>query len=357
MALERIDPFQREDRFCVDHLLRYAWLQPLVDKQRVLDVACGHGFGCAMLSEANASAVVGVDLDEATIGQCRERWKNPRVEFRTGRIEALAGMGMEPFDRVVCFETLEHLESPETALEALRSVMSEGGLLVGSVPGEPDVMEENEFHLQFFNAGRLRALLGKTFRNVRLFRQCYHLGSLIEPVEAAREDVLERREIPSLKLDFGRAEDWADTYVFIASDAELPEMTGVPMAFSRQAWLAQAGDYLRASNELDRLSARFRELFFRHGDLKRRFANTLGWGKYYHRMATGEEPEAHYLKKIEEATSEQEQDLREELERLKKENDELRQQVRADETILQEESARRRERFMQILKGAPGESK
>ncbi len=350
MALERIDPFSREDRFCLDHLLRYAWIQPLVEEQRVLDVACGHGFGAGMMAEANASEVVGVDRDEATIDRCRELWKSPRVRFEAGLIEDLPSLDLGTFDRVVCFETLEHVEDPARALQGIRGVLGESGILIGSVPGETDWTEDNEFHLQYFNRENLSALLGKAFGHYRLYRQRFHLGSLIEPEGQSPADVVRIGEQRQMRLDFGHAPDWADTWLFLASDAELPQPGGVPVAFSRQAWLNFSSDSGKAGAELQRIMARFRELFFLHGDLKRRFTNVLSWGKYNHELARGKAPEQDFLEKIEQAQSAREKELRQELERMRAELDLLRKEALLAGESREKQSRERRDRFMEGLK-------
>lgn len=350
MALERIDPFQTEDRFCLDHLLRYEWAKAHVDEKRVLDVACGLGFGTILLAHANAASVVGVDLDEETISKCRDWWKHPRVEFKTGRIEALGDLSLEPLDRVVCFETLEHVEDPLRALEAIGSVMKEDGLLMGSVPGETDWAEENEYHLQFFNPARLEAVVGKVFKHVRIYRQRYQLASLIEAFSDSGGDVIQRVDSNVTRIDFGRAPEWTDTLLFTASNAALPEEQRPHLAFSRQAWLRYADGAETANRELKRVYGRYREMFSQHGDLKRRFTNVLGWGKYFHEKATGKEPDLHYLDTIERAKSARESDLRAELETLQRENDLLRKQLLQSGSTAGADAAAMRDAFLESLK-------
>src|SRR5436305_1525474 len=46
-----------------EHRCRYRFALPYARGARVLDIACGTGFGAAMLAEAGARSVCGVDLD------------------------------------------------------------------------------------------------------------------------------------------------------------------------------------------------------------------------------------------------------------------------------------------------------
>ena len=56
-----------------EHWHRYAFARRLAAGRRVLDAACGEGYGSAMLSEV-AADVVGVDLDEAAVVHARSRY-------------------------------------------------------------------------------------------------------------------------------------------------------------------------------------------------------------------------------------------------------------------------------------------
>jgi protein-L-isoaspartate O-methyltransferase len=44
-----------------EHLHRYAWCRPLIDGKAVLDIACGEGYGSALMAR-RARSVVGVDI-------------------------------------------------------------------------------------------------------------------------------------------------------------------------------------------------------------------------------------------------------------------------------------------------------
>jgi len=349
MALERINPFEREDRFCLDHLVRYAWARELVGKKRVLDVACGLGFGTTMLVGAGAKSAVGVDLDEKVISQCQEWWDHPGIVFKGGNIEKLQSLGMEPFDRVICFETLEHLENPDVALESIKSVMNPDGVLLGSVPGEYDVSDDNEFHLQYFNRQQLESLLNNQFSNIRIYRQRYHLGSTIEDMDARQKNPVQKENLSGIRVDFGRSQEWADTYVFMASDVELPDNPVVASGLSKQAWVGESEAADKASAELKSVLARFQDLFSEHGELQRKFTNVLGWGKYNYAKANGKEPEEHYLESIEQAQSSREQELRSQVQELQREVESLKNELANSEQEAVEDSSKNRASFQKNL--------
>src|SRR5438552_8118777 len=66
-----------EGEIAHEHWHRYAFARGLVAGKRILDVACGEGYGSALLSEV-AESVVGVDIDQATIAHATETYPGRR---------------------------------------------------------------------------------------------------------------------------------------------------------------------------------------------------------------------------------------------------------------------------------------
>jgi 2-polyprenyl-3-methyl-5-hydroxy-6-metoxy-1,4-benzoquinol methylase len=111
-----------------DHVNRYRFAEKYVTG-RVLDAACGCGYGSKILLE-NAVEVVGVDYSLEAIEWAREFFRGPH--FIRGKIEESPWTGQ--FETVVSLETLEHLKNPEEALKAFRRSCI--GTLIASVPNE-----------------------------------------------------------------------------------------------------------------------------------------------------------------------------------------------------------------------------
>jgi SAM-dependent methyltransferase len=100
---------------------------------KVIDYACGIGYGCRILA-SHGMIATGLDIDEDVIAYAREHYSNLAGEFKTGNANAPDDLGN--YDAAVCFETIEHLEDPRPLLKALRI---SAPLLFCSVPNE-DVM-------------------------------------------------------------------------------------------------------------------------------------------------------------------------------------------------------------------------
>ena len=95
---------------------------------RILDAACGCGYGSALLEQEGP--VTGVDSSQDAIDWAEEYFKGPG--YIQGCIEEKPWRG--EYETVVSLETIEHLKDPSQALKAFRE--SCVGRFVASVPNE-----------------------------------------------------------------------------------------------------------------------------------------------------------------------------------------------------------------------------
>lgn len=157
-----------------EHWHRYAFARPLAVGKRVLDAACGEGYGSALLAEV-AADVVGVDVDEAAIGHARTRYgSKPRLRYERADATKLP-FADASFDLVVSFETLEHLAAQEELLAGFARVLADDGLLLISSPDKRTYSElagfRNEFHVRELYREELLELLRPHFPRIRLYGQ------------------------------------------------------------------------------------------------------------------------------------------------------------------------------------------
>ena len=117
-----------------EHWHRYAFARRFAHGKRVLDAACGEGYGTALLG-AVAASVIGVDIDLATIAQARATYgEGTRVRFVATSCTGLP-IPSASFDLVVSFETIEHLsgeEQPDMLAEFARVLAPDGVLIISS---------------------------------------------------------------------------------------------------------------------------------------------------------------------------------------------------------------------------------
>lgn len=177
-----------------EHLHRYAWCRELAHGKAVLDIACGEGYGSAMLAEVAAS-VIGVDISPETIAHCRETYGHiDRLQFQLGDAAAIP-LPDHSVDMVVSFETIEHHDRHVEMISEIRRVLRPDGILVISSPNRPVYSDKaghhNEFHVKELDFPELDDLLRRSFAQVRYYGQRLAIGSLVTPV--ALEDA--QREI------------------------------------------------------------------------------------------------------------------------------------------------------------------
>jgi SAM-dependent methyltransferase len=166
MAIERLDPKHFQGKYIVDHYARYCLAAQFVTGKRVLDVACGYGYGSHFLKNAGAAEVVGVDLSEEAIQYARMNYAGDGMTYLVGDAHRVDELVAGHFDLVVSFETVEHLKTPPQFIRACRAVSRDDATLLFSVPNEAHAPPDNEFHQQFFDEDQFRALLEDTFAEV-----------------------------------------------------------------------------------------------------------------------------------------------------------------------------------------------
>lgn len=137
-----------------DHRARYEWAAKRIPSgSKVVDLACGIGYGTRILAETGNS-VLGIDRDREAIEYARQYYAHKSAFFS---INPLSVPSFEPAAAVVCFETIEHIEDP---LPMLRDMHRCAPLLIASVPNETVFPWNNyEFHYRHYTKDEFEALL------------------------------------------------------------------------------------------------------------------------------------------------------------------------------------------------------
>ena len=135
-----------------EHWHRYAFARRFAAGKRVLDAACGEGYGSALLA-GTAAEVVGVDIAEEAVAHARATYAGRSgLRFEQASAAALP-LPDASVDLVVSFETLEHLprEDQPRMLAEFARVLTRDGLLLLSAPNPVEYSEardyRNPFHL------------------------------------------------------------------------------------------------------------------------------------------------------------------------------------------------------------------
>ena len=153
------------------HLVVYEWIAARVAGARVLDMACGEGYGSACLA-ASAGSVVGVDANPEAFEHARLRYVLPGLRFERGMVETFGEPGT--FDAVVFLQTIEHVYDPEAVLRHFRGLLAPGGVVYVSTPNlltlAPAGAEksENPWHIKEYRAEEFRELCSSVFGSVEV---------------------------------------------------------------------------------------------------------------------------------------------------------------------------------------------
>lgn len=152
------------------HLDRYRLAAKYSSNKRVVDIACGTGYGCRILHEVgNSQQVIGVDSCEETIAYAKMKHSGERIEY-------LCSMGDdtpiadESVDLVVSFETIEHVADDEKLLNEFSRILAPGGKLICSTPNQWP-LEIAPHHVRVYDLKKFESVLSKCFLIDSMFNQ------------------------------------------------------------------------------------------------------------------------------------------------------------------------------------------
>jgi 2-polyprenyl-3-methyl-5-hydroxy-6-metoxy-1,4-benzoquinol methylase len=152
------------------HLVVYEWIRARVGGRRVVDMACGEGYGSDVLARSAAS-VVGVDANPEAHEHAKLRYRAANLRFERDLVETFA----EECDAVVFLQTIEHVQDPDAILEHFKSILAPGGVAFVSTPNlltlAPEGAEksENPWHIKEYRPEEFRALCQAHFADVEVY--------------------------------------------------------------------------------------------------------------------------------------------------------------------------------------------
>jgi SAM-dependent methyltransferase len=155
------------------HLAVYEWIGARVIGQRVIDMACGEGYGSEVLSRG-AARVVGVDANPEAHEHARLRYTRQNLTFERGMVENHGGAGEAQYDAVVFLQTIEHVHDPMAVLRHFRWLLAPGGAVYLSTPNlltlaPPGAAKsDNPWHIKEYRGAEFEQLCHEVFGQVRM---------------------------------------------------------------------------------------------------------------------------------------------------------------------------------------------
>ena len=220
----------------IEHLHRYAIAMELVKNKKVLDIACGEGYGSNLLAR-NATHVTGVDINNGVVKQAIKKYPKRNLEFLTGTVENIPAADKQ-FEVVVSFETLEHIADHNKMIAEIKRVLQPGGLLIISTPDKKNYSDKtgrtNPFHVKELYEEESKTLLHQYFKNVQVFSQQITLSSVITSESSVGLKTY-KGDYQEIKNDTGENRLY---FIALASDEPLPVINN--SVFNGQSVLAEA---------------------------------------------------------------------------------------------------------------------
>ena len=210
----------------LEHLHRYMLAREFVVHRDVLDIACGEGYGSAMLAEV-ASSVIGVDIVPDVVAHAERKYRSTKIQFKVGSCTRIP-IPDASIDVVVSFETIEHHDQHDAMLAEIKRVLRPHGFLIISSPDryEYSVVPnyQNPFHVKELDRQEFTQLLHANFKHVVMYGQRIVYGSVILPDGGAAEVRCYQRQHSGLVATTGIPRPLY--LIAIASDETVEERQG-----------------------------------------------------------------------------------------------------------------------------------
>ncbi|RYG40774.1 MAG: class I SAM-dependent methyltransferase [Chitinophagaceae bacterium] len=195
MSFERLEPGTREwQAYYANHIFRYQFAAEKIREngcKKVLDAACGVGYGTYHLVDSGIERAIGVDRNASALAIAEKKYIHQNITFIQDDCETLSNANKAgPYDAVVSFETLEHLKNPGQFLSNCHSVLVPEGTLIVSTPNasvtSPDGTTNWQYHEKEYTMEELVHLLQKHgFKNIQIIGQAFsQIGHLKDDFRA-----------------------------------------------------------------------------------------------------------------------------------------------------------------------------
>ena len=164
-TVEIFDPKRREF-----HLDRYRFAAQRVRGRKVLDCACGTGYGVRLLREVGeAASVIGVDIEDKAIAYAIQRHQVDSAAFICSSGENLP-LSDNSVDIVTSFETIEHVPDDVALVEEFYRVLRTDGILIVSTPNQWP-LADTPHHVREYDQSSFLKVLESRFACVELYNQ------------------------------------------------------------------------------------------------------------------------------------------------------------------------------------------
>lgn len=209
-----------------EHWQRYYFAQELFDKNsRVLDIACGGGYGSDLLAQ-KLKYVIGIDISEEAVMYSSKKYIRDNLHFLVGDVSNIP-LDDCSVDGIVSFETIEHVDE-QMQIEFLKEskrILRDDGIFVVSCPNKPIASDfayklwgyKNIYHKKEYEIDAFEQLLKNFYKNVTLLYQRKETNLVLSSICPE-----------SLEVIWGDRKNNKDTQNIIAVCSDVPIAGNIP---------------------------------------------------------------------------------------------------------------------------------
>ena len=149
----------------LNHHKFYAFAAQFAHGNRVVDIGCGSGYGCALLKNAGATCVYGTDASRHAVRFAKNHYGD-MVEFSVQSITDMKLYADDQFDLAVCSEVLEHIkeyEKEDLAIAEIKRITRPRGIIIIGTPNSELLGDHG------FSFDEMDVLMKKNFSKYSIF--------------------------------------------------------------------------------------------------------------------------------------------------------------------------------------------
>ncbi|MFP4500595.1 MAG: methyltransferase domain-containing protein [Candidatus Hydrogenedentota bacterium] len=152
------------------HRARYEFAARHVAQARVADIACGTGYGTAILKhDGNAMHVTGIDIDPGAVAYAEAVYGSADIAFVAADAQA-TGLAAETFDVIASFETIEHVPDDAAIVAEFARLLKPDGRLIISTPNQWP-LDIAPYHVREYDRAAFETVLSPHFEINALYNQ------------------------------------------------------------------------------------------------------------------------------------------------------------------------------------------
>ncbi len=177
-----------------EHIHRYLFALQYIRGKKVLDLACGEGYGSALLARS-ASEVIGIDIFPDAISHASAVYQMNNLSFLVGAMDSIPLHDL--FDVIVCFEAIEHIGNHGALCHEVKRLLKPNGIFIVSTPNKSVYSQngktQNPYHVKELDLTELQLLLGKHFQFQYVYGQKTTTSSRIFSLHSSNNTTEEQR--------------------------------------------------------------------------------------------------------------------------------------------------------------------